>query len=115
MIYTFTEFYGSGPKVSGSVTFDVELTESEVLYLKTYIKDHGPDCRYELIESDDSELFWKINDAANHAIIDSINQARKQFHDEESDGEYHDLDIFDIDWGNMYFELIWPEKLVKEL
>ena len=97
--FTFSVSYGCGPKLSHGADFDLELDDQEIEYIKSFLKANG-DCGYEYVEEDNRALFEKINDAANDAVLRSINSGRK-----------NKLDFWDVDWGGMFFGFCWPEEL----
>ena len=107
MEYTFSESFGSGPKMNHYIEFQIDLTEKEEVYLRDYIEKNGPDCGYDEIEFDNQELFDKINDIANQAVLDRINEDRREFEEDE-------LDFYDVNWGNMSFDFNWPKELYDE-
>lgn len=107
MDYWFSLSYGVGPKPGQVVWFQLDLTESEVSYIKDYLHKHGRECGYEGIEFDNPSLFDKINDSANYAVLSSINE------DREEEGE-STIDFDDVDWAYMSFDFYWPEELSPE-
>lgn len=88
----------------GTTSFGLELSKEEEAYIKEFLEQNG-DCDYGYMESENPELFDKINDASNDAIVNLINQVR------EEDGE-EPLGFFDIDWGNMRFDFYYPKELL---
>ena len=100
--YTFTVCFGGGPKCSDSASFDLELNDQEIEYIKSYLKKNG-DCGYEHMEWDNPGLFSKLNGHANDAVLDAIN--------EESD---EPVEFDDVDWEYMEFDFLWPDELRPE-
>ena len=109
--FVFREDFGVGPKIQMSASFNLELNEEEITYIKDYIKRNGPDCGYAEMEYDTGSLFKsfdhralfeKINDAANDAVVEAINHKRKR-----------KLDFFDIPWETMSFDFIWAKELLE--
>ena len=88
----------------GATSFELELSVEEEAYIKEFLEKNG-DCDYGYMESDNPDLFEKINDVCNEAVFNLINQVRKE------DGE-KPLNFFDIDWGNMQFEFFYPKELL---
>lgn len=103
MEYLFSESFGSGPKFNNHIEFSIDLTDEDVSYIKDYLKKNGPDCGYEEIEYDNPGLFDKINDTASQAVLKRINENRREFDEEE-------LDFYEVDWGNIFFDFYWPEE-----
>ena len=85
MLYTFEIEFG----YDGYTSFDLDLSEQEVAYIKNYLEENG-DCDYGYLEHDKlcpSGLFDKINDAGNAAVLEAINARRR---DEFEKGELLD-------------------------
>ena len=100
--FSFEVLFGYGPKFSDSATFTLELNEDEISFLKNYIEENGEYCGYGEIEHENYELFNKINNAANNAVVEEINK-----HSEK------EVDFFDVDWTGMSFEFYWPQELTE--
>lgn len=99
--YSFCETFTYGPKGGGrTANFDIEFTEEEADILREFLRKNG-DCDYAYLEPEHSDLFWKINDAANDAVLLEINKRRRK-----------KLDFDDVDWMGLRFDFYWPEELL---
>ena len=104
MEYTFSLSFRTGPKPGKVVSFQLDLTDSEVEYIKEYLRKNGLDCDYGEMEFDNQSLFDKINDSANEAVLLSVNEERI------SVGE-NELDFDDVDWAYISFDFYWPVEM----
>ena len=104
MKYTFNEYFGFPPKFSNTISFDIDLAEEEANTIREFLKDNG-DCDYGYLESIDRGLFDKINDAANEAVLKSINEERVRQHKKK-------FDFDDVDWSSIYYDFYWPSELL---
>lgn len=101
--YTFSESFGYGPKnVRHIASFTLDLSSDEVETLRAFLRENG-DCDYAYLEKDHPDLFERINDAANEAVLLEINRHRRK-----------KLDFGDVDWGNLCFDFYWPQELIQE-
>ena len=101
MKYTFAVDFGAWPKYSNYASFDLELTDEEAGFIRAFLKENG-DVDYIELESESPELFDRINDAANEAVLATLNKGRKK-----------KLDFFDVDWSYMGHDFYWPDELMK--
>ena len=104
MKYTFGESFGYPPKFHKSISFDIDLTEEEAKTIRDFLKENG-DCDYGYLERVDKALFDKINDAANDAVLDCINEERARLHKKK-------YDFDDVDWSSIYYDFYWPKDLL---
>ena len=100
MKYTFGVSFGAWPKYSNYASFDLELTDDEAETIRAFLKENG-DCDYAYLEPEHPELFDRINDAANDAVLAEINEGREE-----------KLDFFDVDWASMGHDFYWPDELM---
>lgn len=104
--YTFGESYGIGPKGCEYVSFEIALSDEQDAILRAFLKENG-DCGYGEIERYDRDLFELINDAANDAVLESLNKERRR--------QYRKLlDVTDVDWERMSFDFYWPEEFLED-
>ena len=107
MKYTFSESFGIGPKYGSFAEFEVELSDQEAEYLRAFLKENGEYCDYAALEYTNRELFNRINDAANDAVLDSINEKRAEA------GE-PPLEFDEVDWSSMVYDFYWPDELLGD-
>ena len=100
MKYTFSESFGSWPKYNNHVTFEVDLSEEEANAIRAFLEENG-DCDYGYLEPKYPELFDRINEAANEAVLAALNRRRRK-----------KLDFDDVDWQGIGFDFYWPKDLL---
>ena len=83
----------------------MELSDQEAAFLRSFLEENG-DCDYAALEYTDLELFDRINDAANDAVLESINKTRAEA------GE-PPLEFDEVDWQGMGYDFCWPEELLR--
>ena len=105
MKYTFSESFGLGPKYGTTVSFDIELSDEEVSFLRAFLEENGECCDYGYLEFGRPELFERINDAANDAVLDAINEKRVEA------GE-PPLEFDEVDWQCINYDFYWPDELL---
>ena len=101
MKYTFEEDFGTWPKYSNHISFDVDFSDEEANLLRAFLKENG-DCDYAYLETEHPDLFNRINDAANEAVLKELNRHRKK-----------KLDFFDVDWQCIGYDFFWPKGLME--
>ena len=104
MRYTFSESFGFGPKYGSTAEFELELSEQEAGLIRAFLGENG-DRDYAGLEFMNQDLFDRINEAANEAVLAAINRTRAEA------GE-PPLGFDEVDWQNMGYDFYWPKELL---
>ena len=105
MRYTFGESFGSGPKCSKNISFEIELSDEEAAFLRAFLEKNGEGCDYCYLEKENVALFDKINEASSGAVLGRINEDRVAM------GE-RPLDFYEVDWTGINYDFYWPDELI---